>query len=392
MLAYSCLLTATIYLTAVSSFSTASTNTASTPVEAAKVAEAGKRRGKRGKHAGKRAQATTAPAPEVAAPPPESEPASQPESVAEPVPDAQADAVSPSAAQPVASPPATQAERLEELSATSPGESPPASASGLAQAVRIAVYDFELQGIEPNIGHVVTDSALAEVRKLQGVSAIGMDEIRDMLSHEANKQILGCESNESCLAEIAGALGVDELISGQLSKVDDGTVFVMRRIDQRRAKVIGVVNKRLTSGSGEEFLAAIGPAVEELFPKRSLREGLERGVPKEMALRLNPPPLPSWTTIAVGGTAAAVAIAGGVFGLLANEAQHDYTSFAKSGVGAVVPISGADLMGKRERLVSRVHTANALFISAGAMALSAGIMALFTDWYGYAAEGQVSGP
>ena len=38
-----------------------------------------------------------------------------------------------------------------------------------------------MQGIEPNIGAVVTDSLLTEVRKLQGVSAIGMDEIRAML-------------------------------------------------------------------------------------------------------------------------------------------------------------------------------------------------------------------
>ncbi|MBC7794077.1 MAG: hypothetical protein H7Z43_10245, partial [Clostridia bacterium] len=68
------------------------------------------------------------------------------------------------------------------------------------KATRIAVYDFELAGVDPNIGAVVTDSVLAEMRKMQHVSAIGMDEIRDMLSHEVNKQFMGCEENEACLA------------------------------------------------------------------------------------------------------------------------------------------------------------------------------------------------
>ena len=62
-------------------------------------------------------------------------------------------------------------------------------------------------------------------------------------------------------------------------------MFLVRRVDQRRAKVLGTVSKRLTAGSGEEFLAAIGPAIEELFPERELRAHTQRGVPKEVALR-----------------------------------------------------------------------------------------------------------
>ncbi len=103
---------------------------------------------------------------------------------------------------------------------------------------------------------------------------------------------MGCEENEACLAEIAGALGVDELVSGSLSKVDESEVMVIRRIDQNRAKVVGTVDKRLKEGKGQEFLAAVGSSVEELFPEYPLRAGVTRGVPKEMALRLDPPPLP----------------------------------------------------------------------------------------------------
>lgn len=255
------------------------------------------------------------------------------------------------------------------------------TAGEMTRALRVAVYDFELQGIDANVGTVVTDSMLAEVRKLQGASAIGMDEIKDMLSHEANRQILGCESDNSCLAEIAGALGVDELLTGRLTKAGDSHTFLLRRIDQRRAKVAGVVNRRLKAGSGEEFLLSVGPAVEELYPDRPIRAGKTRGVPDEVAIRLSPPPLPTWSFWSVAAVAVAAGAAGGVFGLLAHNGQEDYRTMAELGRTQTVP--GAQLDATADAAESFATAANTLWISAGAIALTAGVMYLFTDWEGY---------
>jgi hypothetical protein len=266
-------------------------------------------------------------------------------------------------------------------------ETPAAGHStGLEAALRVAVYDFDLQDIDPKVGKVVSDSLVSEIRKLAGVSAIGMDEIRDMLSHEANKQLLGCESDESCLAEIAGALGVDNLVTGVLSKVGDGHVLVIRRIDQRRAQVAGAVNKRLKAGAGQEFLLAIGPAVEELFPDRQLREGAERGVPREVALRIDPPPLPKWSFYAVAGGAVGAAAVGGLFGFLARDKESQYQDKANDGLTSV--IDGADLVPLGEAAQQRADIANYAFIGAGALAVSAGVMAFFTDWWGYGDEAE----
>ncbi|MEE8410769.1 MAG: hypothetical protein V3T05_14310 [Myxococcota bacterium] len=262
------------------------------------------------------------------------------------------------------------------------GTPPPgATGSGLEAALRVAVYDFKLQDIDPKVGKVVSDSMVAEVRKLQGISAIGIDEIRDMLSHEASKQLLGCESDESCLAEIAGALGVDNLVTGVLSKVGDGHVMVVRRIDQRRAAVVGTVNRRLKAGAGQEFLLAVGPAVEELFPDRQLRPGVERGVPREVALRLDPPPLPTWSTYTVGGGAVALAVVGTVFGLLSRDKQGEYHREITRAQATVISAAGLKTIG--EDAQQRATIANVGFGTAGALALSAGVMALFTDWWGY---------
>ncbi|MBI5508599.1 MAG: hypothetical protein HY903_07590 [Deltaproteobacteria bacterium] len=254
-------------------------------------------------------------------------------------------------------------------------------------ALRVAVYDLELQGVDPRVGKVVTDSLLAEVRKLQGVAAIGMTEIRDMLSMEASKQMAGCESNESCLAEIAGALGVDDLVTGSLAKVGDGNMFVVRRVDQRQAKIRGTVNQRLKAGAGDEFLLAIGPAVQELFPERDLKAGKERGVAKEVALRINPPPLPKWTFYSAAGAALVAVAAGGVMEFLAQDKAKDYRATAARGVPTAAnpnaEISGAELKAKADSATFRADTARYTFIGSGVFALAAGVMAFFTDWQGY---------
>lgn len=251
--------------------------------------------------------------------------------------------------------------------------------------LRVAVYDYELQNVEPTVGSVVTDSMLSEVRKLSGVSVIGMDEIRDMLSHEANKQILGCSEDTACLAEIAGALGVDQLVSGQLLRVDNSMVFLTRRIDQRRAHVLGTVDRRLQASSGgEEVLAAVGPAVEELFPNRPLREGVTRGVPPDMALRLNPPPLPTWTVWTGAGAAVVAAAVGGVFRILAYKDEQSFKDTVDCAMNETQ--SGRALVDLGNSAERNALYSNGAFIGAGVFAVASGVMALFADWHGYAEQ------
>ena len=143
---------------------------------------------------------------------------------------------------------------------------------------------------------MITSSLLAEVRKLEGASVIGMDEIREMINFEAQRQAMGCEADEACMAQIAGALGVDEIITGRLTEGSDGRNLLIRRIDQRRAEVVGTVDKRLAIGNGRRVSLNIGPAVEGLYPNRPNRPGTTRGVPKKISLRLNPPPIAPMTT------------------------------------------------------------------------------------------------
>ena len=177
--------------------------------------------------------------------------------------------------------------------------------------IRVAVYDLELSNISDGLGRATTEALLQEVRKLEGVSAIGMDEVREMLDFEAKRRVLGCEADHECLAEIAGALGVDELLIGTLSEQADGRMIILKRVDQRRAQVRATFDKRLVVGNGEEFLLSVGDAIQNLFAERQNRPGTKRGVSEKAVLRLNPPPIKNWMTYtAYGLTAAAAAVTG----------------------------------------------------------------------------------
>lgn len=260
---------------------------------------------------------------------------------------------------------------------------PPARASApvpptVLAPIRVAVYELTAgQGIEARTSRIVTEALLSEVRKLERVSAISMKEIQEMLSFEQQRQLLGC-GDDACLTEIAGALGVDELVSGSLGELGDSHLINIKRLDMKAAQVRGAIARRMLKADGEEFLSAVGPAVEELFKEYPLREGRKRGVSQELARRLNPPPLPRWVFIATASSAAAAVAAGSFFALSFIDAQEQYNTARDRSLREPVP--AAELSDLGARASDRASYANIAFAVAGSLALAAGLEAFFTNW------------
>jgi hypothetical protein len=247
------------------------------------------------------------------------------------------------------------------------------------KVLRVAVMDLKLgETILPRTGRIVADNIVSEIRKLQGVTVVSMDELRTMLEEEANRQTLGCDEKSSCLAEITDALGADVIIVGSVADLDGARVFSLRRVEQNKAAVAADVNERLVAAGGEELLAAVGPSVAKLFPDTPLKPGEQRGVAPERARLLNPPPLPVWSTVAVAG-AGVVALAGGV-GLGVAAANEADGLQAQLDASVTSPTQGKLIVERQQRVDQLALAANVLYIAAGAGALSTGAMALFTDW------------
>jgi hypothetical protein len=251
----------------------------------------------------------------------------------------------------------------------------PAPATTPAPAVlRVAVYPLDHGDLPALTAKVTTLALTAELRKLERVSVIGMDEVRTMLDLEAQRQLAGC-SAASCLSEIAEALGVDVVVSGALSRIDDRSFFVVKRIDQTRATVTGQFTRKLVPAGGEEFLAMIGPAVQELFADRALRPGQTRGAPRSLVARLNPPPLAPWVFFAGVAAAGVVDVAALTVGawFLGQYAAFDALRKGTS-------VEGRELNKATTAAEDAYALAVGVMIAGGVATAAAATSALFVDW------------
>ena len=262
---------------------------------------------------------------------------------------------------------------------TPPATAPTATAPTAAKqpTLRLAVYELKSQPGDERLAELATDAVVVELRKLQRVSVVSMDEVRAMLDLESQKQLLGC-GDDSCVAEIADSLGVDGVIIGSIAHLEAQTVFGLRRIDQRDAKTVGQVTERLTSENGEEVLAAVGPFVQKLFPEFPLRAGAVRGVSPEIALLLNPPPLPKPVFYVVAGAAAVTGLAAVGAAAVNSVLIGQVTAQQKTALNQ--PVDGASFVDLRAASDGWATAAVVLAASAGVLAVSAGGVALFTDW------------
>jgi hypothetical protein len=275
-----------------------------------------------------------------------------------------------------------------ETSSSPPPSTPTPSSPSSARAVlRVVVTELDRSDDLPErTGRIVADNLVAELRKLGGISVVSMDEVRAMLQMESERQLLGCSDDSSCLSEIADALGADVVVSGGIATLDGARVFSLRRVDQRRAAVTGQVEERLVAAGGEELLAAIGPAIEQLFPELPLKAGASRGVPRERARLLNPPPLPVWSTLSMGGAGVAVVV-GGAGALVAAHAALDAGQKLVDS-SRRQPIDGI-LVVEQEQTAATFSTLGVGLIVAGTvLGAGAGVMALFTDWNNAAAAAE----
>ncbi|MBL8916864.1 MAG: hypothetical protein JNM17_39540 [Archangium sp.] len=116
-----------------------------------------------------------------------------------------------------------------------------------ADVLKVAAPSFTLVGLNPELGNVFQD---------RFVSGLGgpplrittQRDIEQLLGLERQKQLLGCGENSSaCLAELAGALGVDVVISGNVAKSDSGFIASIRALRTSNGEIIDSPTTRVAT-------------------------------------------------------------------------------------------------------------------------------------------------
>lgn len=136
----------------------------------------------------------------------------------------------------------------------------------LGAAPRVVVWQVHAgEGVEGKTADAITEALTAEVRRRAGGEVVTQREIATVLSLEQQKQVLGCQS-DSCMVELAGALGVERLVAGDLARLGESWLFHLKLMDAGKAKVFAQADRRLRGGSIDDVLDVLPGMVTELFP------------------------------------------------------------------------------------------------------------------------------
>ncbi|MBI1947622.1 MAG: PEGA domain-containing protein [Deltaproteobacteria bacterium] len=131
---------------------------------------------------------------------------------------------------------------------------------------RYAVMRTEVGGgLDPAVGPQVAAKLAEALRERTGGEVISSDEMISMLQHEKERAILGsCKEGDSCLAELANALGADAIVAPRLSKVEGALILSVSVVDAHTASV----RARVTETWGGESLLLLSlarPVVDKLL-------------------------------------------------------------------------------------------------------------------------------
>lgn len=154
---------------------------------------------------------------------------------------------------------------------TAPVAAPPAAGKGKGKA-SFAVMDLQANGVPVGVAASLTQVLSAELKRMEGNSVISRDDITAMMQLEEMKSKTGCD-DMSCLAEIGGALGVENLVTGSVGKLADSHVVSLQLISVRDVRVVQRVTETF-QGPEDQLLHAVRHAARSLTGQGSHDVGL----------------------------------------------------------------------------------------------------------------------
>lgn len=155
-------------------------------------------------------------------------------------------------------------------------------------------------GTTTTIGGLVTSELAGDTR----LDIIASDDVERLAALEGDRQNVGCTDN-SCLAELAGAIGARYVVFGDVGKLGDVVIVQLNLFDSQTAQALTRVTVQANSMS--ELPGALQPRVHELAaPLLSSTTSPAAGTSQKVAASGSFNALP-WVFIGAG----AAAIVGG---------------------------------------------------------------------------------
>lgn len=104
--------------------------------------------------------------------------------------------------------------------------------------VPLLVMDLTSEDLDEQQLTTIAGLIAAELNQRPGLRVLTTDDMRDLLSLEESRQLAGCDDN-SCMTELAGALGARYVVFGQAGALGDLLVVNLKLLDTQRAETVG---------------------------------------------------------------------------------------------------------------------------------------------------------
>ena len=123
-------------------------------------------------------------------------------------------------------------------------EPPPAPAAAVPPSSakpRLVVLALDSGGgIEPAVVSSLSEAVAAAAARTQLFEVTTQKDISTLLGLERQKQLLGCSDEaQSCLAELAGAIGARFVVSGSVTRLGDAYQLNLQTLDTVRTQTLG---------------------------------------------------------------------------------------------------------------------------------------------------------
>lgn len=152
----------------------------------------------------------------------------------------------------------------------------------LALALLVAASPTTYAVVEfggPAVGRALAAEVSEAIRARPDSLVLGADQLVERLASENRGDLAGCR-DRSCYAELAGTVGADELVTGQVDRERDLWTLTLLRLEANSLESLGETRLQW-GGSEDELVTLVAPAVDRLFandPERLLGQ-IDVGAP-----------------------------------------------------------------------------------------------------------------
>ncbi len=128
---------------------------------------------------------------------------------------------------------------------------------------RLAVMPLEAKRLDQELVSILDTLLAPAVDKVGRYEVISPADIDALLGMEKLKESLGC-SSVTCAAEIGGALGVDTMLAGNVSRLGKKLLIQLSLVDTKRASVVARGGSEVEANE-DLYADAVRQAVADLF-------------------------------------------------------------------------------------------------------------------------------